>query len=68
MLLGILSIAAVIITKLETYHLLFLAVGLVLFGINLFAATKEEKNSPKDSEILVNELKKRVEAVNLWDK
>ena len=45
-----------------------LFLGLLLFGFKLFSATKEEKNSPMDSEILINELEKRVEAVNLWDK
>jgi len=33
--------------------------------INTF---KEKKNAPRDSEIMIKELEKRVEAVNLWDK
>jgi len=45
-----------------------LLLGVLLFGYNLLVNTKEETNSPKDSEILIKELEKRVEAVNLWDK
>ena len=52
----------------KIYYLPILFLGLLLFSFNLFSATKEEGNSPIDSEILINELKKRVEAVNLWDK
>lgn len=34
----------------------------------LINTLKEKKNSPRDSEIMVRELKNRVDAVNLWDK
>lgn len=68
LLIAIFAIAVTIIGKVKTYYLPILVLGLVFFGIKLFASTKEEKNSPKDSEILIKELEKRVEAVNLWDK
>lgn len=66
--LAIIAIVLAINTRGKTYYLLILFFGLLLFGFKLFSATKEEKNSPKDSEILIKELEKRVEAVNLWDK
>jgi len=68
LLMAVFAIAFTIITKVKTYYLPILALGLMFFGIKLFVSTKEEKNSPKDSEILIKELEKRVEAVNLWDK
>ncbi|MBO5200071.1 MAG: hypothetical protein J6B93_02205 [Clostridia bacterium] len=34
----------------------------------LINTLKEKKNAPRDSKIMVNELEKRVNAVNLWDK
>ena len=52
----------------ELYYIYLFVFGLLLLGYRLFLNSKEEKNSPKDSEILINELEKRVEAVNLWDK
>ena len=45
-----------------------LVVCFVAVVFQLFTMSKEGENSPKDSEILINELKNRVEAVNLWDK
>ena len=68
LLMAIFLIAVIIIEKVRTYYLPIFVLCLVAFGIKLFFATKEEKNSPKDSEILIKELEKRVEAVNLWDK
>jgi hypothetical protein len=41
---------------------------LMFLGFRIFTLSKEGENSPADSEILINELKNRVEAVNLWDK
>ncbi len=38
------------------------------YVFQLINTLKEKKNAPRDSEIMVEELKKRVEAVNLWDK
>lgn len=40
----------------------------VLLICRLISASKEEKHAPKDSAILIHELEKRVQAVNLWDK
>ena len=39
-----------------------------LFIFQLINTLKEKKNAPRDSKIMVEELEKRVEAVNLWDK
>ncbi len=52
----------------KTASFIVLVLGLVFLAFQLFTATKEEKNSPKDSEILIKELEKRVDAVNLWEK
>lgn len=52
----------------KTASLIVLVIGLVFFVFQLFITAKEEKNSPKDSEILIKELEKRVDAVNLWEK
>ena len=51
-----------------TASLIILALAVAFFGFELSNASKEAKNSPKDSEILIKELEKRVNAVNLWDK
>ena len=40
----------------------------LLFGYLLFISDKEKSNSPTDSNILISELKKRVDAINNWDK
>ncbi len=48
--------------------ILILGMGLAFFISQLLATLKEEKSSPKDSEILIKELEKKIEAVNLWDK
>lgn len=52
----------------KTASLIVFVLGLVFFISQLFTSTQEGKNSPNDSEILVKELEKRVDAVNLWDK
>ncbi len=52
----------------KTVSPIVLVLCLLFFVYQLFNNAKEQKNSPKDSEILINELEKRVEAVNLWDK
>lgn len=39
----------------------------VLFIFQLINTLREKKNTPRDSEIMINELEKRVEAVNKWD-
>ncbi len=68
LLIGVLAIIFDIADKNKIYYLPILLLGTLLFGYKFFVNTKEEKNSPIDSEILIKELKKRVEAVNLWDK
>lgn len=45
-----------------------LILGLLFFTFRLITGIKEDRNSPKDSDIMIKELEKRVEAVNLWDK
>lgn len=47
---------------------ILLGLSLLLYIYELFRNSKEKTNFPKDAEIMVNELKKRVEAINLWDK
>lgn len=64
---AIICIAITVITREKIAFLL----SCLLLGISLFhlATNPNEKiSSPKDSEILVKELEKRVEAVNQWEK
>ena len=68
LLLAVFAIIGIIIFKVKTYYLPVLAFGLISFCIKLFYSTKEEKNSPKDSTVLIKELEKRIIAVNQWDK
>lgn len=67
----IMAVAAIILAVIngeKTASFIVLAICLAFFVFKLSADSKEKINSPKDSEILINELKKRVDAVNLWDK
>ena len=52
----------------KTVSPIILVFCLLFFVFQLLNNAKEEKNSPEDSEIMVKELQKRVEAVNLWGK
>jgi len=45
-----------------------LLLNLVFLGYSIYGNIKEKENLQKDSEIMVNELEKRIEAINLWDK
>ena len=65
---NVFAIILVIISSYKKHYFILLIFGLLVLAIQLFKSAKEEKNSPKDSEILVKELEKRVDAVNLWDK
>ena len=67
-LMAAISIVFVVLSKTQMYYLPILILALPLFSFKFFAGTKEEKNSKTDSEILIKELEKRVEAVNYWDK
>lgn len=40
----------------------------LLFGSMLLIATQEKSNAPTDSDILIDELKSRVDAINNWEK
>ena len=52
--------------KKTPYIILVLCYAFSVF--QLINTLKEKKNAPRDSEIMIKELEKRVEAVNLWDK
>lgn len=71
----IISIAVVILAIIlnvtnqdKTVSPIILVLCLVVFVFQFFNTAKEKRTSPKDSEIMIQELQKRVEAVNLWDK
>lgn len=68
LLMGVFAIVITIHTNDKIYYLPIFFLGLLLFSFQLFSATKEKKNAPRDSRIMVEELEKRVEAVNKWDK
>ena len=65
---AIVAIIFAFISADKTSSLIILVICLVFFVFQLLTNSKEEKNSPEDSETLINELKNRVDAVNLWDK
>ena len=67
-LMSIFAIVLAIKLDYKMYYIPILALAILFYGIELFATTKEKKNSPKDSETLIKVLENRVEAVNLWDK
>lgn len=52
----------------KTIPRIVLILCFLLFSYMLFITTKEKSNSLTDSNILINELKKRVDAFNNWDK
>ena len=68
LLMGVFAVVFTVTYGNKIYYLPILILGVLLFGYKFFTNTKEEKNSPKDSEIMIKELQKRVEAVNLWNK
>ena len=51
----------------KTPYIIFL-LCCAFFVFQLINTLKEKKNAPRDSKIMIEELAKRVEAVNLWDK
>ena len=65
---AIIAIVLAVATVGITASPIILGFCLLIFVFLLFNSAKEQKNSPKDSEIMIKELQKRVEAVNLWDK
>ncbi len=65
---AIIGCILVAISDNKLYAFAILAVCLAVAAFSLFTNAKEEENSPADSDILINELQRRVEAVNLWDK
>lgn len=68
MLLAAVSVVLAVTGAYPVKYLPVVALPLLFFGAKLFLVAKEEKNAPNDSDILINELGRRVEAVNLWDK
>ncbi len=69
--LTVMSIFAVIsavadIGEKAPYFIFIFCCALSVF--QLIQTLKEKKNAPRDSKIMEEELEKRVEAVNLWDK
>lgn len=52
----------------KTVPIIILILCFILFGYMLFITTKEKGNSQTDSDILISELKRRVDAINNWDK
>jgi len=65
---AVLAIITAIMNEEKMISFIILAFCLALFFYFLFSATKEKANAPKDSEILINALEERVNAVNQWDK
>ena len=61
----VMAIFAVILDR--TYSPVISLFCLVFFVAQLFVYSKENDNAFKDSEILINELEERVNAVNRWD-
>lgn len=65
---AILAIILAVANQDKTASLIILILCLAFFTSYLVNTAKDKRNSPKDSEIMIKELEKRVEAVNLWDK
>ncbi len=71
MMLIVMAILAIVLAVTDvdkTVSPIILVLCLVFFVFQLFNTAKDKRNSPEDSEIMIKELQKRVEAVNLWDK
>ncbi|MBE6793037.1 MAG: hypothetical protein E7534_06055 [Ruminococcaceae bacterium] len=67
----LLAIGAIVLSVIQkniTVSVVALALCLIVVVNNLRDSAREGQNSPRDSEILVKELERRVEAVNKWDK
>lgn len=64
----VLAIISAIFGDSKIGEFIILAFCLAFYGHFIYRSIKEKSDSPKDSEILVRELEKRVDAVNNWDK
>lgn len=67
----LLAIGAIVLSVIQkniTVSVVVLGVCLISVVSHFLHSTREGQNSPRDSEILVKELERRVEAVNKWDK
>ena len=67
-LLTVAALALAIIVPDKKQYLILFVFALLFYAYRLFTGSKEKKNAPKDSEVLIRELENRVQAVNLWDK
>lgn len=65
---AIVGILLAVVTKEKISSLLLLAFSFAFFFYQMLALPSDKNYSHQDSEILVKELKKRVDAVNEWDK
>ncbi len=65
---AVFGIIMAIISEEKKPYFIVLAVCLVGFVYFLLNAVEENKNSPKDSDVLIKELENRIDAVNNWDK
>ena len=65
---AILAIVLAVTNVDKTVSPIILVLWLAFYLCCFFNSTKEQINSPNDSEIMIKELQKRVEAINLWDK
>ena len=63
----IIAIFAIVIAN-KTVSPIILFLCLLFLVFQLYTVAKEKNNSPKDSEILIKDLEKRINAVNQWDK
>ena len=65
---AVLAIALNVANLVKTFSTLGLILCVGFFVFRLLNTANEKQSAPKDSEIMVKELEKRVEAVNHWDK
>ncbi len=65
---AVFALAFTFVCDYKLYSVIVFALCLVFFVYRMSIVLKEKNNSPNDSKILIRELEKRVEAVNLWDK
>lgn len=63
----IIAILAIVFSQ-GIFALVIMLFCFAFLAYELSIIEKEKRNSPKDSEILIKELEKRIDAVNKWDK
>ncbi len=65
---AVLAIVAAVADSGQKAPYFILVLCCAFFVFQLINALREKKNAPRDSEIMIKELEKKVEAINLWDK